>query len=67
MFIGDPENAVSMMSCFIDQSDYLVMTSYQVEEFIALADARLSVFTGDEDGAMEDMNDIPQHKITNFT
>ena len=44
-----------------------MMTSYQVEEFIALADARLSVFTGEEDGAMEDMNDIPQHKITNFT
>ena len=38
-----------------------------MEEFITLADSRLSVFDGDEDGAMEDVNDQPQHKLTDFT
>lgn len=38
----------------------------QVEEFIALTDPKLQLFTGDE----EDVNaadERPQHKITNFT
>ena len=38
----------------------------KVEEFIALADPRLSVFT--EEGSMEmDVLELPQHKITDFT
>ncbi len=38
----------------------------QVEEFIALADPKLSVFTEDE-GSMEmDVLELPQHKITDF-
>ena len=39
-----------------------------MEEFIALADGRLSVFGEEEEGAMEtDMHEQPQHKITDFT
>lgn len=40
---------------------------FQAEEFITLADSRLSVFSGEEDGAMEDVHEQPQHKITDFT
>jgi len=37
-----------------------------VEEFITLADSRLSVFA--EEGSMEmDVLELPQHKITDFT
>lgn len=38
-----------------------------MEEFIALADGRLSVF--EEDGGMEaaDVHEQPQHKITDYT
>ena len=40
----------------------------QTEEFITLADPKLSLFTGkEEDVDMMDVNDIPQHKITDFT
>ena len=39
----------------------------QVEEFIALADGRLSLF-GDEVGVEDaDVHEQPQHKITDFT
>ena len=39
----------------------------QVEEFIALADSRLSVFSDDQ-GAMEtDFTELPMQKITDFT
>ena len=41
----------------------------QAEEFITLADPKLSLFTGEEEegeGPM-DAEEIPQHKITNFT
>lgn len=41
----------------------------QSEEFITLADQKLSLFTGEEqeDTAPMDSEEIPQHKITNFT
>ena len=39
----------------------------QNEEFITLADPKLSLFTGDEQDVEMDVNDIPQHKITDFT
>ncbi len=39
-----------------------------MEEFIALADPRLSIFTEDESAAMEtDFSELPQHKITDYT
>lgn len=39
----------------------------QVEEFIALADPRISIFA-EEEGSMEtDFSELPQHKITDFT
>ena len=40
----------------------------QNEEFITLADPKLSLFTGEEEDVdMMDVNDTPQHKITDFT
>ena len=43
-------------------------TPPQAEEFITLADPKLSLFTGEEEGEGEmDVNELPQHKITNFT
>ena len=40
-----------------------------MEEFISLADPKLSIFTGEEADNEEpmDTNEIPQHKITDFT
>ncbi len=38
----------------------------QVDEFIMLADPQLSLFT-EEGGCEEDINELPQHKITHFT
>ena len=38
---------------------------FQVEEFVALTDPRLSLFSGDEE-QFDSYNDRPQHKITNF-
>ncbi len=38
----------------------------QVDEFIMLADPHLSLFT-EEGGCEEDINELPQHKITHFT
>ena len=37
----------------------------QVEEFVALTDPRLSLFSGEEE-QFDSYNDRPQHKITNF-
>lgn len=37
-----------------------------VEEFVALTDPRLSLFSGDEE-QFDSYNDRPQHKITNFS
>jgi hypothetical protein len=39
-----------------------------VEEFVALTDSRLSLFTEEDQGSMEtDFSELPQHKITDFT
>lgn len=37
----------------------------QVEEYVALVDPRLSLFSGDEE-QFGSYDDRPQHKITNF-
>ena len=36
-----------------------------MEEFVALTDTRLSLFSGEEE-QFDSYNDRPQHKITNF-
>jgi hypothetical protein len=41
------------------------MSFFQVEEFIALTDSRLSVFTGMEE-EIHEADERPQHKITCF-
>jgi len=57
----------------IDRDNTLVCNEthcflFQNEEFITLADPKLSLFTGEEEDVdMMDVNDIPQHKITDFT
>ena len=38
---------------------------YQVEEFVALTDPKLSLFTGEEDN-IDSYDERPQHKITQF-
>ena len=37
----------------------------QVEEFVALTDPKLSIFTGDEE-QMDSYDERPTHKITQF-
>jgi DNA (cytosine-5)-methyltransferase 1 len=37
-----------------------------VEEFIALTDPKLQLFTGEEE-SMESYDERPQHKLTHFT
>lgn len=40
----------------------------QCEEFITLADPRLSLFSdGEDQGGITDFNELPQNKITDFT
>ena len=43
----------------------LIILFLQVEEFVALVDPRLSLFTGDEE-QFDSYDDKPQHKLTNF-
>lgn len=38
-----------------------------MEEFIALADPRLSIFSDNEQSMEADFTELPQHKITDFT
>lgn len=41
------------------------MSTSQVEEFVALTDPKLSLFTGEEDN-IDSYDERPQHKITQF-
>ncbi|XP_062515126.1 DNA (cytosine-5)-methyltransferase 1-like [Corticium candelabrum] len=53
---------------FLDDSDlrmFLGDSDEALEEFAVLADERLSVFTGEEESI--EMEEVIQHKITNFT
>lgn len=38
----------------------------QNEEFITLADPSLSLLTGEEEGEMDSIEEIPQHKVTDY-
>ena len=38
----------------------------QNEEFITLADPSLSLLTGEEEGEMDSLEDLPQHKVTDY-
>ena len=52
----------------MDSDHNLLCNLSQNEEFITLADPKLSLFTGEEEDVdMMDVNDMPQHKITDFT
>ena len=43
--------------------NYIYYYVFQTEEFIILADPSLSLFTADQESALDE---IPQHKITDF-